>query len=116
MFCENKDYVYENIVKEIINLNPVQMFELSECLNNYIKIKNKSKKDNMFIRYVALRGYKSLTDFYNRLNIKKDNSIAGCVKEKSDSLKSMLKLKRILNIDDDIFSKYMNSKMYGGEK
>lgn len=63
MINEDKDYVYENIVKEIINLNPVQIVELSECLNNYIKIKNKREKDNMFIRYVALRGYKSLTDF-----------------------------------------------------
>lgn len=115
MVNEDKDYVYENIVKEIINLNPIQIVELSECLNNYIKIKNKSEKDNMFIRYVALRGYKSLTDFYNKLNITKDNSIASCIKEESDSLKAMLKLKRILDIDDYIFSKYMDSKMYGGE-
>lgn len=112
---EDKDCIYENIINEIVNLKPVQIMELSECLNNYIKIKNKSEKDNMFIRYIALRGYKSLTDFYNKQNITKDTAIATCVKEETDSLKAILKLKKILNINDNNFNKYMNKKMYGGE-
>ena len=110
------DYNYETIIKLILELNPIQIYELTTSLNNYEKIKNKSEKDNLFIKFIALRGYKSLTEFYNEQKITKDNAMSRVITEKSSDLEAMIKLKNILWIDNETFCKYLQTKINGGDE
>lgn len=89
--------------------------EITNCLNRWVVFKNKTKKDTLFIRYIALRGFKSIKEFYKHNNIPRhDTKEAKAIIYNSTNIFAYITLKKWLNIDDDIFMEFIKELEEGG--
>ena len=104
----------EEIIAELVNLDIEELEDIEKSIYNLKGIINKSEKDNLFIRYLAFRGYHSMTQFYDKNKETKDTKVGRALKEENDSLSGYVELKNILNIPDDLFMEYIKSRI-GGE-
>ena len=102
----------ENIIKNLVKLSRKDLVDVANCIEQFVKSSNKSGKDNIFIRYMAFRHYHSMSDFCNKNNITRDSSICNSLRGENDSLSSYVKLKKILDIPDEIFNNYLESQVY----
>ena len=100
----------EEIVKSIATLTKEEIVELTNNLNNLVKMLNKST-DTLFLRYIGLRGYHTINDFWNKNGITRDSALDHTIKNENDSLKAYFKLKNILEIDDETFSNFIKNKL-----
>lgn len=106
----------EEIIKELCKLNQEDLIEISNCLNRWVVFKNKTKTDTLFIRYIAFRGFKSISQFYKHNNINRhDTSEAKAIVCKNTNIKAYLNLKKFLNIDDDTFMCFIKTQFLGGK-
>lgn len=100
----------EEIIKELCKLNQDDLIDISNCLNRWVVFKNKTKKDTLFLRYIAFRGFKSISEFYRHNNIvRHDTREANAIICKNTDIKAYLNIKKFLNIDDDIFLDYIKT-------
>lgn len=100
----------EEIVKLIVDLTKEEIVELTNNLNNLVKMMNKST-DTLFLRYIGLRGYHTISDFWNKNGITRDSTLDHTIKNETDSLKAYFKLKDILKIDDKTFDNFIKNKL-----
>ncbi len=98
------------LIKIIAKLTKEEIVELTNNLNNLVKMLNKST-DTLFLRYIGLRGYHTINDFWKKNGITRDSTLDHTIKNETDSLKAYLKLKNILNIDDETFNNFINNKL-----
>lgn len=106
----------EELIKELCKLKQEDLVEIANCLNRWVVFKNKTKKDTLFIRYIALRGFKTISEFYKHNNIvRHDTSEANAIICKNANIFAYFRLKKWLNIDDDIFTEFMKELEEGEE-
>ena len=105
--------IKEDIINELVKLSQEELYELSEALNYYVKLANKTQYGGLFIKYIAFRGYDTLRSFgeANNLSYRPDTTIGLAIQGKGDSISCHIKLKNVLNIDDEIFINYMKDKI-----
>ena len=103
----------EEVIKLLVQLDKEELLEIANCIHNYDMMTNKSKKDNLYIRYASFRNYHSLSQFYEKNHITKDNTLATTLKGENDSLSNSFKLKQMLNIPDDLFINYIEQALRG---
>lgn len=107
----------EELIKELCKLNQDDLIDISNCLNRWVVFKNKTKKDTLFLRYIAFRGFKSISEFYKHNNIvRHDTREANAIICKNTDIKAYLNIKKYLNIDDDIFLDYMKTLFLESEE
>lgn len=95
----------EQVLKEIFNLSSQDILDILDILNGYKERINKSKKDTTLARCMFAKGYHSTKEFMNSLNITKDDSLSKALTNEISSLKTLSKLVRIFNIDDETIIK-----------
>lgn len=100
----------EEIIKALVKLDKKDLIKIKNCIEQFEKISNKSKKDNIFIRYLAFRGYKTIHDFEIKTKSTKDCSLGTTLRGTNDNLKSYIDLKNLFNIPDDLFIEYLESR------
>ncbi len=100
----------EETIKMIVKLSKEEIVELTNNLNNLVKMMNKST-DTLFLRYIGLRGYHTISDFWNKNGITRDSTLDHTIKNETDSLKAYFKLKDILDIDDETFDNFIKNKL-----
>jgi hypothetical protein len=103
----------EEVIKLLVQLDKEELIEIANCIRNYDMMTNKSKKDNLYIRYAAFRNYHSLSQFYEKNHTTKDSSLSNTLRGENDSLYNSVKLKRMLNIPNDLFMNYMEQTLRG---
>lgn len=105
----------EELIKELCKLNQDDLIDISNCLSRWVVFKNKTKKDTLFLRYIAFRGFKSISEFYKHNNIvRHDTREANAIICKNTDIKAYLNIKNYLNIDDDIFIDFIKKYFLGG--
>lgn len=100
----------EEVLKELFQLPKDDLLDIFEILNGYkVRInKSKSNKDTLLMRCIFMKGYHNIREFYKKIKITKDNSLALALNYETSNIKAYLKLKNILNIDDEIFNKILS--------
>ena len=66
------------------------------------------------MRCVFIDGYHSIKEFWNKYNITKDQSLAIALNYEPINIKAYLELKRLLNIDNELFNKIILELEEGG--
>lgn len=97
----------EEILKKLFQLPKEDILDIFEIINGYKTRVNKSNKDTLLMRCVFMAGYHSMKEFWNKYNITKDKSLAVALNYEPINIKAYLELKRILNVDDEIFNKVL---------
>lgn len=97
----------EGVLKQLFKLSKDDILDIFEIINGYKERVNKSKRDTLLTRCVFIDGYHKVSDFYKINNITKDNMLANALNYETTNIKAYLKLKDILNIDDDTFTKIL---------
>ncbi len=95
----------EEVLKELFQLPKDDLLDIFEILNGYKERTNKSGKDTLLTRCIFMKGYHNAREFYKEIKITRDNSLASALNYETSNIKAYLKLKNILNIDDEIFKK-----------
>lgn len=95
----------EEILKELFQLPKDDILDILEIINGYKGRTNKSDKDTLLMRCIFMKGYHNTREFYKKIKITKDNSLASALNYETSNIKAYLKLKNFLNIDDEIFKK-----------
>lgn len=95
----------EEVLKELFQLPKDDLLDIFEILNGYKGRTNKSGKDTLLMRCIFMKGYHNTREFYKKNKITKDNSLASALNYETPYIKAYFKLKKILNIDDEIFKK-----------
>jgi len=95
----------EEVLKELFQLPKDDILDILEIINGYKKRVNKSKKDSLLMRCLFMKGYHKFKEFYKENKITKDNTLVSALDYETTNIRSYLKLKNILNIDDKIFKK-----------
>ena len=94
----------KEVLKQLFQLSKEDILDIFEIINGYKKRVNKSNKDTLLMRSVFIAGYHSSEKFYKANNITKDNMLANALNYETTNIKAYLELKKILNIDDEIFN------------
>lgn len=97
----------EDVLKQLFKLSKDDILDIFEIINGYKERVNKSKKDTLLARCVFMAGYHKVSSFYKINKITKDNKLASALNYDTTNIKAYLKLKEILNIDDDTFTKIL---------
>lgn len=97
----------EKVLKNLFQLPKEDILDIWEIINGYKTRVNKSGNDTLLMRCVFINGYHSMKEFWKKYNITKDQSLAVALNYEPVSIKAYLKLKEILNIDDEIFNKIL---------
>lgn len=92
------------ILNALLKLPQSDILDILEILNGYKGRVNKSKKDNLLVRCVFMNGYHSIKEFYKAINATKDTSIGSALNYEATDIRTYLKLKDFLSIDDYTFS------------
>ena len=95
----------EELLKNLFQLPKEDILDIFEIINGYKERTNKSDKDTLLMRCIFMKGYHTIKEFYKKIKITKDNSLASALNYETPNIKAYLKLKNILNIDDEIFKK-----------
>ncbi len=95
----DKDAVLKNIFK----LDQEDILDIEKVIHGYRSTINKCNNDTLLLRCLFAKGYHSTKEFYETIEITKDNSLSTTIFGKTDNLKSFLKLKELLDIDDNLF-------------
>lgn len=98
----------EEVLKNLFQLSKEDILDIYEIINGYKERVNKSCKDTLLMRSVFMAGYHSTKEYYKTNNITKDNILATCLNYETTNIKAYLDIKRILNIDDELFNKILN--------
>lgn len=93
-----------DLLEDLFHLNQKEILDIIDILNGYKERINKSKKDTLLMRYMFARGYHSSKEFYDKNNITKDSGLAKALNYETTNIKTYLKLKELLNMDDEDFS------------
>lgn len=97
----------EEVLKQLFQLPKDEILDIFEIIKGYKERVNKSCKDTLLMRSVFMRGYHSSKEFYTVNNLTKDNMLANALNYETINVKAYLKLKELLNIDDEIFRKIL---------
>lgn len=98
----------EKLLKNLFQLPKEDILDIFEIINGYKERVNKSRKDTLLMRSVFMAGYHSIKEYYKINNITKDNMLANCLNYETTNIKAYFEIKRILNIDDEIFNKILS--------
>ena len=100
----------QQVLKELFLLQQEDIIDIYNILNGYNCTVNKSKRDNFATRLVYMNGYHSLKEFYKNFNFNRDESVAKLVSSgNSSNIKTYIKLKKMLMLDDEMFCKLLSS-------
>lgn len=97
----------EEVLKQLFQLPKDDILDIFEIIKGYKERVNKSFKDTLLMRSVFMNGYHSSKEFYTLNNITKDNMLANALNYETSNIKAYLKLKELLNINDEIFRKIL---------
>lgn len=97
----------EEVLKNLFQLPKEDILDILEIINGYKCRINKSRKDTLLMRCVFINGYHSMKEFWKKYNITKDQSLAVALNYEPANIKAYLKLKEILNINDELFNKIL---------
>lgn len=97
----------EEVLKNLFQLSKEDILDIFEMINGYKERVNKSRKDTLLMRSVFMAGYHSAKEYYKANNVTKDNMLANCLNYETTNIKAYLEIKKILNIDDEIFNKIL---------
>ena len=95
----------EELLKELFQLPKDDLLDIFEILNGYKGRTNKSDKDTLLMRCIFMKGYHNTREFYKENKITKDNMLASALNYETTNIRAYLKLKNILDIDNEIFKK-----------
>lgn len=96
---EEKKY----ILNALLQLPQSDILDILEILNGYKGRINKSKKDTLLVRCVFAAGYHSIKEFFKAINATKDSNIGRALNYGAIDIRTYLKLKDFLSIDDYTF-------------
>lgn len=97
----------KEILKELFQLPKDDILDVLEIINGYKERVNKSKKDTLLMRYLFIKGYHNSQEFYKENKITKDSMLASSLNYETTNIGAYLKLKNILDIDDEMFNKIL---------
>ena len=97
----------EEVLKQLFLLPKEDILDIYKIIHGYKCTMNKAKKDTLAIRYVYMNGYYSMKEFNDKFNITKDSSVGRILVGKGTNVKGYIKLKKFLNLDDDLFDKIL---------
>lgn len=97
----------EEVLKNLFQLSQEDILDIGKIINGYTGRIHKSPKDTLLMRCMFIAGYHSSKEFYDRNHITKDNSLANALNYEVSDIKVYLKLKKIFNIDNDLFLKIL---------
>lgn len=100
----------QQVLKELFLLPQEDIIDICNILYGYECTVNKSKKDNFATRLLYMNGYHSLKEFYEKFNLTKDEAVSKLVScGNASNIKTYLKLKKMLNLDDEMFCKLLSN-------
>ena len=99
----NKD----EVLKNLFQLPKEDILDIWEIINGYKTRVNKSGKDTLLMRCMFMAGYHSTTEYYITNKITKDDMLSNALNYETTNIKAYLKIKKIFNIDDEIFNKIL---------
>lgn len=97
----------EEILKNLFLLSSEDILDIMEIINGYKTRLNKSNKDTLLMRMVFASGLHSIKEYYTKNSITKDNSLAAILNYEATNINDYIKIKEILNIDDEMFLKIL---------
>lgn len=97
----------EEVLKDLFQLPKEDILDIFEIINGYKSRVNKSGKDTLLMRCVFMLGNHSMKQFWNKYDITKDKALALALTYETTNIKAYLELKRILNIDNELFDKIL---------
>lgn len=97
----------KEILKQLFQLPKEDILDIFEIINGYKGRINKSGKDTLLMRCIFMSGYHSTKEYYKINNFTKDDMGSTALNYETTNIKAYLKLKRILNIDDELFNKIL---------
>lgn len=109
----------KEVLRQLFLLNQEDILDIYEILHGYKCSVNKSKNDSFATRLVYMNGYHSLQEFYKKFNLTKDDSIAEIVSRATaniSNVKSYLRLKNMLDLDDVLFLKLLSKINIKGDE
>lgn len=95
----------EEVLNQLFQLSKEDILDIFKIINGYKERINKGSKDTLLMRNLFMSGYHSAKEFYTFNNITKDNMLAIALNYETNNIKAYLKLKKMLNIDDEMFNK-----------
>lgn len=95
----------EKVLKELFQLSKDDVLDIFKIINGYKTAVNKRKPDTLLMRQIFVAGYYSIGEFYKNNNFTRDCNISDALNYGTININAYLKLKNILNIDDEIFKK-----------
>ena len=97
----------EEVLKQLFSLSKEDILDIYEILNGYKCSMNKCKKDTQALRSLYMSGYHSTKEFYDKFKITKDNAVSELLRGNAFNIKTLLCLKEMLDLDDDILLKIL---------
>ncbi len=97
----------KEVLQELFQLPKDDILDIFDIIKGYKERLNKSCKDTLLMRSVFMNGYHSSKEFYTVNNLTKDNMLSNALNYETTNVKAYLKLKELLNIDDEIFRKIL---------
>lgn len=95
----------EEALKELFQLPKDDILDIFNIINGYKTAVNKRKPDTLLMRQIFVAGYHSIGEFYKSNKFTRDCKFADALSYGTVNITTYLKLKNILNIDDEIFKK-----------
>ena len=95
----------EEVLKELFQLPKDEILDIFKIINGYKTAVNKRKPDTLLMRQIFVAGYHSIGEFYKNNEFTRDCNISDALNYGTININAYLKLKNILNIDDEIFKK-----------
>ena len=93
----------EDVLKQLFKLPKEEILDIYEILNGFKTRTSKANKDTLLARCVFIKGYHRTIEFYKKNNFTKDDMYASALNYETKNIDAYLKLKHILEIDDDMF-------------
>ena len=97
----------KDVLKELFQLSQEDILDIGEIINGYTERIHKSQKDTLLMRCMFMAGYHSSKEFYDKNGTTKDGNLASSLNYETTNINAYLKLKKILNINDDLFLKIL---------
>lgn len=98
----------EEVLKQLFQLPKDDILDILKIINGYKERVNKSRNDTLIMRCLFMKGYHSTKEFYKEKGITKDNMLASALCYETTNIKAYLELKRIFNIDNEMFNKVLS--------